>query len=65
MITNKTFETLKTGERVTKFFQGDVFYAKIIRRTNRRTFDVVFAPELNKQNVRGCKSKAEAENALF
>ena len=65
MITNKTFKHTESGELVTSFFMGDKLYAKIIRRSNRKRWDLVFAPDVGKANLRGFKSKSRAEMHLL
>lgn len=67
MITNKTFSTDSNGLRVISYWKGEELHAKIVRRSDKRTFDVFFEPSpgLLTGNVYGCKSKAEAESWLF
>jgi len=38
--------------------------AQIIRRSTKRTWDVVFPPESGRENLRGFKSKSRAEMYL-
>ena len=49
------------GERVVSYCVNGEPLAQVIRRSNKRIWDVVFPPDSGRENLRGFRSKSRAE----